>query len=138
MPAQNTLTKTQQTGIAFIRIITGGLLAYHGWEVFNASLMNEYAQWEIFKNMPFGKTMVYAGKAAELIGGLLLAFGLFTRLGTLIIIVTLSYIAFFVGSGKIWYQDQHPFLFVLLAFLFLILGPGHYSLDKLRSKRKRS
>ncbi len=38
---------------------------------------------------------------------------------------------FFVGHGKIWYEDQHPFLFVLLAFVFFFIGGGKWSVDYL-------
>ncbi len=135
MSAQKTLTNSQLLGIACVRFVTGALLVYHGWEIFSTAKMNEYLQWEMFRDMSSGKTMVYAGKAAEFVGGLSLALGLFTRAGAVIIILTLSYIAFFIGNGRIWYQDQHPFLFVLLAFLFLILSPGPYSLDSLFRKK---
>lgn len=75
--------------------------------------------------------MVYAGKSSELIAGISLLFGLFTRLGSLLTMGTLSYITFFIGSGKFWYEDQHPFMFVLFGLLFLLTGPGAWSIDGL-------
>jgi uncharacterized membrane protein YphA (DoxX/SURF4 family) len=75
--------------------------------------------------------MVYIGKATELIGGILLFLGLFTRVACLILIIVMSYITFFVGHGKIWYEDQHPFLLVLFALTFIFTGPGNFSLDKM-------
>jgi len=65
------------------------------------------------------------------VGGILLAIGLFTRVAGLIIIGALGYITFFIGKGKIWYDDQHPFMFVLVALIYLFAGGGPYSLDKL-------
>jgi hypothetical protein len=47
----------------------------------------------------------------------------------------MSYIAFFVGHGKVWYEDQHPFLLVLLAMVFFFTGPGNISLDKMIFKK---
>jgi len=41
------------------------------------------------------------------------------------------FIVFFVGYGKFWYEDQHPFLFVLLALIFFFTGPGRWNLDQL-------
>ena len=119
----------QQQGIALVRIITGALLIYHGWEVFDEMKMNEYLKWEMFKNSS-GKLMVYAGKWAELIAGVLLFVGLFTRLAAILVIGTLGYIVFFVGNGRFWYEEQHPFLFVLLGLVFFFTGPGNLSLDK--------
>ncbi|HMQ47807.1 MAG TPA: DoxX family protein [Saprospiraceae bacterium] len=115
--------------LAFIRVFVGGLLAFHGVEVFNPTLMQEYAQWEAFAGSQ-ALTMVYLGKSAELVSGILLLLGLLTRVGALIAIGALSYITFFVGSGRFWYEDQHPFMFVLFGILFLFTGPGAWSLDK--------
>ncbi len=81
--------------------------------------------------------MVYVGKSSELIAGVSLLFGLFTRLGSLLTIGTLSYITFFVGNGKFWYEDQHPFMFVLFGLLFLFTGPGAWSIDALIFKKRR-
>jgi putative oxidoreductase len=120
----------QQQGLTLVRIITGVFMIYHGWEVFSTETMNGYLQWDQFKNSS-GKFFVYAGKGSELIAGVFLVIGLFTRLAAIVLIATLGYIAFFVGHGKIWYDDQHPFLFVLLGFVILITGGGKYSLDNI-------
>lgn len=119
----------QQTGLTLIRIILGLLLAYHGWEVFDSAKMQEYANWDIFKKTSAPSIMVYLGKGSEFVAGVLLILGLLTRFACLITIGTMLYIAFFVGNGKIWYEDQHPFLFVLLALVFFFNGAGKWSLD---------
>ena len=125
----------QNTGLALIRIIVGLFMIYHGWEMFDTELMNKYLEWDMFKN-PSAKTMIYAGKVAELIAGILLVLGLFTRIAAILVIGTLGYIAFFVGNGKVWADAQHPFLFVLLGLLFFFTGPGKYSLDHVLFNRK--
>lgn len=117
-------------GIALVRIIVGALIVYHGQEVFNPQLMSEYANWDTFDKSN-ARLMVYVGKSSEFIAGISLLLGLFTRLGSLLTVGTLSYITFFVGSGKFWYEDQHPFMFVLFGVLFLFTGPGAWSLDAL-------
>jgi len=104
-------------------------MIYHGWEVFDTKTMNSYLEWDMFKNSSFSKFMIYAGKGAELVGGIFLLLGLFTRIALLVLIGTLAYIAFFVGHGKIWYEDQYPFLFVLLFLVLFFTGPGKFSLD---------
>ena len=97
--------------------------------------MNEYFKWAMFKDSVAAKIFVYAGKISELISGLLLL-GLFTRVACIILICTNAYIAFFVGRGKIWYEDQYPFLFVIIGLIFIFTGPGALSLDKRVSKKK--
>ena len=122
-------------GMALIRMILGGLVVYHGQEVFNSELMSGYITWDTFKN-PYGKFMVYLGKSSELLAGLLLLLGLFTRVGALFLMGTLTYVTFFVGNGKFWYEDQHPFMFVLLGLVFFLHGPGSWSLDEFISRRQ--
>ena len=125
----------QTTGLTLIRFVVGLFMIYHGWEVFSAEKMNGYMEWDMFKNSSSARMMVYAGKATELAGGILLFVGLFTRIAALILMGTMSYIAFFVGHGKIWYEDQYPFLFVVLALVFVFMGGGKWSFDNLLFKK---
>ena len=124
----------QTTGLTLVRLTVGIFLIYHGWEIFNEATMNKYLQWDQFKNSN-GKLMVYSGKAAELIAGILFVSGLLTRIACLLIIGVMGYIVFFLGKGIIWYDDQHPFLFILLALVFFFTGPGNFSLDKMIFKK---
>lgn len=122
--------------LAILRITIGLLLIYHGYEVFDATTMKGYLEWDDFKS-PLGAFLVYAGKGAEFVAGVLLTLGFLTRLGALICIGTLAYITFFVGHGKFWYEDQHPFMFVLFGVLFFFMGPGKWSLDGLLFTNKK-
>ena len=126
----------QTAGLTLIRMTLAIFMIYHGWEVFSKSDMDKYLQWDMFKNSS-GKILVYMGKGAEFVGGILLFFGLFTRIAAVILIGTMSYITFFVGKGRIWLPDeQYPFLFVLLAMVFLFIGGGRWSLDHLIFKKQ--
>jgi putative oxidoreductase len=116
-------------GLLLVRVITGYFLIYHASEVFDRNKMNEYIAWDIFKNTSSAAFMEYMGKTAELVTGFLLALGLLTRIASLIIIGTFVYIAFFIGGGKIWYEDQHPFLFAIFGCMFFFSGPEKWSLD---------
>ena len=113
-------------GLTLIRCLVGIFLIIHGSEIFDAEKMKGYTGWDIFKT---SSTLPYIGKAAELMAGILLLLGLFTRLACLIIIGTFTYITFFVGKGEFWMDDQHPFLFIMLALVFFFTGPGKISLD---------
>ena len=122
-------------GIAILRIVVGLLLLYHGIEIFTSETMNTYLQWDMFKG-PYGKFLVYMGKGSEFVTGILLLLGLFTRIGALLMIGNFSYITFFVGEGRFWYQEQHPFMFALFGILFLFTGSGAWSLDKIIFNKK--
>jgi len=126
----------QREGLAAIRIIVGGFLIYHGCEMFDTPVMNEYFKWDMFKDSPTAKFFVYGGKVAEFLSGILLLLGFLTRVASIILICTLGYIAFFVGHGKIWYEDQYPFLFVVIGFIFFFTGPGPFSLDNVIFKNR--
>jgi len=125
----------QISGLTLIRCILGAFLIYHGWEIFSESKMNEYLKWDMFKNGS-GKFLAYAGKASELIAGLLFLFGFLTRLASLLTLGVMFYITFILGKGLIWYEDQYPFLFMLLALVFFFTGAGRISVDNLLFKKK--
>lgn len=115
--------------IGAIRIALGLLVIYHGLEVFDTGLMHEYAQWDSFKDRG-GLVLAYIGKTAELVSGISLLLGLLTRLGALLLMGTLAYVTFFVGQGRFWYEDQHPFMFVLIGAIYLFYGSGAWSIDR--------
>lgn len=128
----------QQEALGAVRIVTGAFMIYHGFEIFSSATMQQYLEWDMFKNSPNGKLLVYIGKGAEFISGLLLFLGLFTRVAAVILTGTMLYTTFFVGNGKIWYDAQHPFMFVLLAVLFFFTGPGKWNFDTLLMKKNKS
>lgn len=127
------LSAQQDIIIAFLRIVIAVFLIIHGKEVFDAEKMQEYTKWDTFKT---SSIMPYIGKAAEFIAGVLLLLGLFTRLACILTIGTFAYITFFIGNGKFWMDDQHPFMFVLFGLLFFFTGPGAMGLDRIVFKKK--
>ena len=124
----------QTTGLTLIRCILGAFLIYHGCEIFSESKINGYLEWDIFKSSS-GKFLVYCGKASELISGIFFVLGFLTRVASLFTIGTMIYITFFLGHGKIWYEDQYPFLFILLALVLFFTGAGRISVDNLVFKK---
>lgn len=116
-------------GISLIRILVGLMMAYHGIETFDANKINDYGKWLGELNFPNPLLMAYLGKGTEFVGGVFLALGLFTRFAVVPLSITMLVISFFMGKGKIFMDDQHPFLFVLLFLVFLFVGAGKWSLD---------
>lgn len=121
----------QDSGLAVLRIITGLLMMYHGWEIFDGAVMKDYATWNMIKTLPAPLTMVYLGKGLELVTGICFVLGLFTRISAILMAVNMLFICFKIGNGKFYYQDQHPFLFAMIAMVFFFTGPVKWSLDKL-------
>jgi putative oxidoreductase len=127
----------QTTGLATLRIITGLLMAYHGLEVFDAAKIAEYSKWEMITPMPAPTLMVYLGKGLEFFTGICFVLGLFTRLAAVLMAINMLFICFKIGNGKFYYEDQHPFIFAMLAIVFFFTGPVKWSLDQVLFKRKR-
>jgi putative oxidoreductase len=129
---------SQNYGIAIVRIITGILLVWHGWESFDAEKMKMYTGWFVERKYSNPEIWAYAGKVAELLAGIGFVLGLFTRLASIATIAAFLGVIFILGDkGKIFQGDQHPFLFILLAVVFLFTGPGAMSLDGMFFKKRR-
>ncbi len=122
------------SGLLIIRVITGAFMIYHGWEIFDSEKMNEYSKWMTDLKFPAPAFMAYLGKGSELIGGILLLIGWLTRPAAIILAITMSAIAFGMGHGRIFTEDQHPFLFVVLSMVFVFTGAGRYSIDRYLDK----
>ena len=127
----------QTSGLTLIRLTLAGFLIYHGWEIFNEVKINEYLAWDTFTQSN-GKLLVYAGKAAELLAGILYPVADDFLAASLLAIGTMCYIAFVLGNGIVWNNDQHPFLFALLALVFFFTGAGRISVDQYLFSKKSS
>jgi uncharacterized membrane protein YphA (DoxX/SURF4 family) len=129
---------SQNQGIALVRIITGILLVYHGWETFDAEKMKTYTGWFVERHYAAPAAWAYAGKIAELLAGIGFILGLFTRLASIGAIAAFAGIIFILGDkGKVLQGDQHPFLFILLALVFIFTGPGAFAIDNRIFKKRR-
>ena len=127
----------QRNGLVFLRIVTGLLMAYHGLEIFKPELIKGYADWDKIKVLPYPLVAAYIGKGLEFVTGMLLAIGLFTRIAALLMFLNMMVICFYIATGKFWYEDQHPFLFGLLALVFFFTGPIKLSFDHVLFKPKK-
>lgn len=66
---------------------------------------------------------------AELVCAAFLVLGLFTRLSTIPLIITMLTAIFVAHGGEFFGDSEKPVLFLMIFFTLLLTGPGKYSLD---------
>lgn len=112
-------------GLAIVRFITGWLIFRYSWELFQIGGLIDFLT---SKKFPLPVFSAYAAKLIELVGGICLMLGLFTRWVTPLLMITMAGVIYTVHNGKI-YEGEHPLLFLFLFAIFFLVGPGKWSVD---------
>lgn len=123
--------------LVMIRIIVGIFMAVYGLEISDTEKMKGNVAWLTDIHFFAPVFMAYLGKATELVGGILLAAGLCTRLVSIPLIIDMSIVIIFMDNGKVFGDGQLPFLFLLFFLSFIIYGGGRWSFDNLLFNRKK-
>ena len=120
-----------------LRVSLGGVLIPHGMQKLFGAFggMGYTANAALFDKLgytpgAFWGTLV---GCTELIGGILLVIGLFTRFAAAaVLIFMLTAIHFTSAKGFFWSQGgmEYSILILLAALVFLIRGAGSYSVDQ--------
>lgn len=126
-----------ETGAVFLRVVAGLTIFKYGLEIFSAEKMNGYTSWLTDLKFPSPETMACIGKVCELTGGLLMAFGLFTRLAAIPLIITMAVIGFIMGEPEFLAADG-SILLMLIFLHFFFTGPGKLSLDYILFRPKQN
>ena len=117
-------------GGVILRVAAGLIIFKYGLEIFSADKMKGYSDWLTDLNFPASEALAYTGKLSELVGGLLMALGLFTRIAAIPLIITMIVIGFIMGEPEFLAADG-SILLLLIFFHFLLTGPGKFSFDHL-------
>lgn len=121
-------------GLTLVRVITGWLIFRYSRELFH---INDLLNFLTEIKFPFPVFSGYAAKIVELIGGICLILGLFTRWVTLPLMLTMAGVIYTTANGNV-YEAELPFLFLLLFAVFFFGGPGKWSLDYWLEARRNS
>jgi len=79
--------------------------------------------------LPMPTLMAYAAVGGELVGGLLLALGLVTRLASVPVMATMLVAAFFVHADDPWMKKEFALGYAVAALVLLVAGAGRFSVD---------
>lgn len=130
-------SSTQSLLLLAVRLYWGWQLAQNGWGKLHN--LSNVTQFFVSLGLPApGATALFVA-SFELVGGILLALGLFSRIAALGIAVDMivayltadreALLAIFSDPGKFYVADPYTFLFA--GLLILIFGPGKIALDTL-------
>lgn len=127
------LSVAANAGSFLLRVFTGLAMAFgHGINKFPPS----QGFIENTGNMGFPMPALFAWSAsfAELIGGILLAIGLFTRPAAFFILSTMGVAAFVAHAADPFGKKELALLYLFVSVLFMLKGSGDWSIDKLIRK----
>ena len=139
-PALRWMRDHRHEAIEILRIFLGGILFYKGF-YFVENISEIYDMIE--GSIPISSFVVaHYVVGAHLVGGLMLSFGLITRLSAAVQIPILAGAVFFVHARDIYLgtasELEYAILVLALLIVFLIYGGGKWSMDGYIIRRKES
>jgi putative oxidoreductase len=133
MNLQKTLLGTEPLTphyILALRVIMGIFFINHGHEFFDTKAMQGFADWlQKDYNFPVPLLMAYLRTGAELFGGIMLLFGLFTRVGAFFIMITMLVAFFTAGKSALLGDGEMVFAYTIVMLTLVLTGSGKISLD---------
>ncbi len=130
-------------GLLLVRVLAGGMLAMlHGWGKVQSAyaLLVHEQEWRFVQTVaslgfPFPLFFALAAAVAEFFGGLLRAAGFLTRMAAGLIAITML-VAVSRHLTTDW-RFELAMLYLVIALLFLLGGPGRWALDTHVRLRRR-
>ena len=115
-------------GLLVLRVFAGVSLAYaHGW----AKLPPGDGFVKMVTALNFPAEMAWLSAITEFFGGLALAAGFATRPVALAMVINFSVAGFGAHAADPYARKELAFLFLSVAFMFLCVGAGRFSIDRL-------
>jgi len=131
MAEKNWMTANRHYAIELLRVFLGALLFMKGY-FFIENINDIYGLIE--ENMEYSSFIIaHYVAVAHLVGGLMLAFGLFTRLASIVQLPVLFGAVFLIDSQDTMLatgsQFEYSLVVLVLLLVFLIYGGGKWSVD---------
>lgn len=119
-----------EASLLILRLYFGGMMAFsHGWP----KLMGYSTQAATFPD-PLGVGNEVSAALAifgELICGVLVAVGLFTRFATIPLIITMAVAALIIHANDPFYKQEFPLTYLAAYVVIFMSGSGKYSLQQM-------
>jgi doxX family protein len=120
-------------GLLFYRLALGISMFYHGYLKYVSGEQGLYKVGAMLSALGvssgFEVILGTIASYAEMVGGILLIIGLFTRIGTLLVVGTLAVATILNLNGNFFSWD-YPSQMGFGAIMLFFAGAGRYSLDK--------
>ena len=120
--------------LLLLRLGVAILMIPHGYQKLS-NFETMQTQFVSFLGMSPKASLILA-MSAELGCSFLLLIGLFTRLATIPLIITMLTALFLAHDGSIFGEGGTSVLFLLIYTAILLIGPGAYSVDTKLDKRR--
>lgn len=139
MASINKLLDKPGFGIAILRIVVGFIFFMHGWQKFNEFGVNGVEGMLTGLGIPAPGLMAILLIATELIGGIMLILGLFTRYVAVAeaIAMVVALVTAHLNAGFFAQNGGYEYVLALIAasVALVLLGSGSLALDNLLSPR---
>lgn len=123
------------TWLLILRLSAGGFMLTHGYP----KLTRLFESGEIKFGDPLGigpAASLVLAVFAEFICSILVGLGLFTRLATVPLIITMLVAAFIAHGEDPFSRKELALMYILVYVTLLVFGGGKYSMDELISGKK--
>lgn len=123
------LNSFQPTAVLLLRLVLGACMLYYGYhKVIPRGALDRNAHFILSQHLPYW--LGYVSAFTEFAGGILLIFGLLTRLVAFLVTINMLFAFFLVGI----HNQPNIYFFQLslatTAFMLLCAGPGALAVDR--------
>lgn len=122
-------------GKLIIRLLTGAMMLTHGIP----KIGRLFGEGPVRFADPFGlgpEISLFLATFAEVICTALIMIGFKTRLATIPLMITMLTAAFYAHADDPFGAKEKPLLFFVLFVAIVVMGPGKFSIDGIKKKRR--
>lgn len=124
-------------GLLVLRVLGGLGIARHGYpKVFEAGMIDKMTASAREMGFPVPVVFAWAAALSELLGGILLALGLGTRVAAFFVFVTMGVAAFVRHKADPLGDKEMALLYWTIALALMLTGPGGLSLDRMLGRER--